>query len=96
MTTISEPDLLGTIQVWDQAAWCLAALALAARDDFPPELSAAAGELLAATGLTAAPGGPLRGLGTSTPRRSPARRRPRCTRLPRWSAAATSAGTPKR
>jgi hypothetical protein len=45
-----------------------AALALATSDDGPPELTAAAGELLAAIGLTGAPGGPLRGLGTSTPR----------------------------
>lgn len=67
MTTIAEPDLLATIQTWDQAAWSLAALALATRDDSPPELRAAAGELLAVAGLTGAPGGPLRGLGTSTP-----------------------------
>lgn len=67
MTTIAEPDLLATIQTWDQAAWSLAALALATRDDSPPELRAAAGEVLAVAGLTGAPGGPLRGLGTSTP-----------------------------
>jgi predicted O-methyltransferase YrrM len=67
MTTIAEPDLLATIQTWDQAAWSLAALALATRDDSPPELRTAAGELLAVAGLTGAPGGPLRGLGTSTP-----------------------------
>jgi methyltransferase family protein len=67
MTTIAEPELLATIQTWDQAAWSLAALALATRDDSPPELRAAAGELLAVAGLTGAPGEPLRGLGTSTP-----------------------------
>ena len=67
MTTIAEPDLLATIQTWDQAAWSLAALALATRDDSPPELRVAAGELLAVAGLTGAPGEPLRGLGTSTP-----------------------------
>jgi predicted RNA methylase len=67
MTTIAEQDLQATIQAWDQAAWSLAALALAARDDSPPELTAAAAELLAVAGLTGAPGGPLRGLGTSTP-----------------------------
>jgi predicted O-methyltransferase YrrM len=67
MTTIAEPDLLATIQTWDQAAWSLAALALATRDDSPPELRTAAGELLAVAGLTGAPGEPLRGLGTSTP-----------------------------
>jgi len=39
-----------------------------ARAGGPPELTAAAGELLAATGLTAGPRGPLRELGTSTPR----------------------------
>jgi SAM-dependent methyltransferase len=64
---IAGPDLQATIQAWDQAAWSLAALALATRDDSPPELAAAAGELLAVTGLTGAPGGPLRGLGTATP-----------------------------
>jgi SAM-dependent methyltransferase len=68
VTTIAEPDLQATIQAWDEAAWSLAALALATSDDGPPELMAAAGELLAAIGLTGAPGGPLRGLGTSTPR----------------------------
>src|SRR6266568_376449 len=68
MTNIAAPDLQATIQAWDQAAWSLAALALAARDDGPPELTAAAGELLAATGLTAEPRGPLREHGTSTPR----------------------------
>jgi hypothetical protein len=67
MTDIAERDLQATIQAWDQAAWSLAALALAARDDGPPELTAAARELLAATGLTGAPGGPLTGLGTSAP-----------------------------
>ena len=67
MTTIAGPDLQATIQAWDEAAWSLAALALVASDDSPPELRAAAGSLMAATGLTGAPGGPLRGLGTSTP-----------------------------
>jgi predicted O-methyltransferase YrrM len=68
MTDIVERDLQATIQAWDQAAWSLAALALTARDDGPLELTAAARELLAATGLTGAPGGPLPGLGTSAPR----------------------------
>jgi predicted O-methyltransferase YrrM len=67
MTDIAERDLQATIQAWDQAAWSLAALALAARDDGPPELTAAARELLAATGLTGAPGGPLAELGTAAP-----------------------------
>jgi SAM-dependent methyltransferase len=51
-TNISERDLQTTVQAWDQAAWSLAALALAARDDCPPELTAAAWDLLAVTGLT--------------------------------------------
>ena len=67
MTNILERDLQATIQAWDQAAWSLAALALAARDDGPPGLTAAAWDLLAATGLTGAPGRPLLGLGTPAP-----------------------------
>jgi predicted O-methyltransferase YrrM len=67
MTDIAQQDLQTTIQAWDQDAWSLAALALAARGDGPPELTAAAWELLAATGLTATPGTPLPGLGTSAP-----------------------------
>lgn len=67
MTDIAERDLQVTIQAWDQAAWSLAALALAARDDGPPGLTAAAQQLLAAAGLTAAPGAPLTGFGTATP-----------------------------
>ncbi len=66
MTTIAGPDLQATIQAWDRAAWSLAALALAARGDGPPGLTAAASEVLAATGLSSAAGQPLRGLGTST------------------------------
>src|SRR5260370_32055004 len=68
MTAIAQPDLQATIQAWDEAAWSLAALALAASGDGPPELTTAAGGLLAASGLTHAPGGTVRGLGTSTPR----------------------------
>ena len=67
MADIAEQDLQATIHAWDQAAWSLAALALAAQGDGPPELTAAARELLAAAGLTAAPGPPLPGLGTATP-----------------------------
>ena len=67
MTNIVEQDPQAFIQTWDQAAWSLAALALAARDDGPPELTAAARDLLAATGLTGARGRPLPGPGTSTP-----------------------------
>lgn len=62
----AERDLQATIQAWDQAAWSLAALAILARGDCTPELTAAAQELAAATGLTAAPGMPLRGLGTAS------------------------------
>jgi len=68
MTNITEPDLQATIQSWDEAAWSLAALALAARGDGPPELTAAARALLAATGLTGTTGQPLPGPGTSTAR----------------------------
>ena len=67
MADIAEQDLQATIRAWDQAAWSLAALALTAQGDGPPELTAAARELLAAAGLIAAPGTPLPGLGTATP-----------------------------
>jgi SAM-dependent methyltransferase len=67
MADIAEQGLQATIRAWDQAAWSLAALALAAKGDGPPELTAAAWELLAAAGLTAAPGTPLPALGTATP-----------------------------
>ena len=66
MADIAEQDLQATIQAWEQAAWSLAALALTAQGDGPPELTAAAKELLAA-GLATAPGTPLPGLGTATP-----------------------------
>ena len=68
MTDITGPDLAAAIQAWDQAAWSLAALALVARDDGPPELTGAAQELLAAAGLIQAPGKPLRARGASTHR----------------------------
>jgi SAM-dependent methyltransferase len=67
MADIGEQDLQATVRAWDQAAWSLAALALTAQGDGPPELTAAAKELLAAAGLTTAPGTPLPGLGTATP-----------------------------
>jgi SAM-dependent methyltransferase len=67
MTTIAESDLQATIQAWDEAAWSLAALTLAAHGDGPPELTAAAWELLAAAGITGAPTGPLTGLGAAGP-----------------------------
>jgi len=66
MTTSVQQDVQATIQAWDTAAWSLAALALAAREDCPPELAVAARELLAAAGLTGA-SGPLPGPGTSGP-----------------------------
>ncbi|HEV2252320.1 MAG TPA: class I SAM-dependent methyltransferase [Streptosporangiaceae bacterium] len=67
MTTIAAEDLQATIQAWDEAAWSLAALALAARGDGPPELTAAARQVLAAAGLTGGPGEPLPGLGPPDP-----------------------------
>ena len=67
MTTTAQQDLQTTIQAWDQSAWNLAALALAAKGDGPPELTAAAQELLTVAGVAAAPGVPLPGLGTSSP-----------------------------
>ena len=67
MTDIAQQDLQATIQAWDQGAWSLAALALAAQGDGPPELTAAARELLDAAGLTATQGTPLAGLGTAAP-----------------------------
>lgn len=67
MTATAQQDLQITIQAWDQGAWNLAALALAVNGDGPPEMTAAAREVLAAAGLTAAPGMPLPGLGTSSP-----------------------------
>jgi predicted O-methyltransferase YrrM len=67
MTIIAAEDLQATIQAWDEAAWSLAALALAARGDGPPELTAAARQVLAAAGLTGGPGEPLPGLGAPDP-----------------------------
>jgi predicted RNA methylase len=67
MTATAQQDLQITIQAWDQGAWNLAALALAVKGDGPPEMTAAAREVLAAGGLTAAPGMPLPGLDTSSP-----------------------------
>jgi SAM-dependent methyltransferase len=59
MTSTAEQGLQAAIQAWDEAAWSLAALALTAAGDGPRELAAAAGELVAANGLTAAPGDSL-------------------------------------
>jgi 2-polyprenyl-3-methyl-5-hydroxy-6-metoxy-1,4-benzoquinol methylase len=60
------PDLLAAIATWDQAAWSLAALALVAAGDGPPEVTAAAQQLLGACGITATPGQPVAGGDTST------------------------------
>lgn len=64
MTTLRSPagapsvaiDLLAPIAAWDQAAWSLAALALVAADNGPPDITAAAQQLLSACGIKAAPG----------------------------------------
>jgi 2-polyprenyl-3-methyl-5-hydroxy-6-metoxy-1,4-benzoquinol methylase len=61
----SAPDLLAAIAAWDQAAWDLAALALVAAGDGPPEITAAAQELLSVTGITVAPGQPVPGADTA-------------------------------
>ena len=56
------PDLLATISAWDQAAWSLAALALVAAGDGPPDRTEAAQQLLKCHGITAAPRQPVTGL----------------------------------
>ena len=50
------PDLLAAVAAWDQAAWNLAALALAAAGDGPPDVAAAAQQLLGVCGITVVPG----------------------------------------
>ena len=95
MADIAEPDLQATIQAWDQAAWSLAALALTAQGDGPPELTAAARELLAAAGLTAEPGTPCPDSAPRHPARSPARAQPPCTKPRPWLVAAVMSGAPK-
>jgi Methyltransferase domain len=60
--------LLATISAWDQAAWSLAALAFVAAGDRPPDVTAAAQQLLKHCGITAAPGQPVPGLDGWTPR----------------------------
>lgn len=67
MTSSATRSLAVTMQEWDEGAWSLAALALATGGNSTPELTAAAHELLVATGLTGAPGEPLRDFGTATP-----------------------------
>ena len=60
------PDLLAAIAAWDQAAWSLAALALVAAGDGPPDITAVAQQLLSVCGITAAPGQPVPGGDTTT------------------------------
>jgi predicted O-methyltransferase YrrM len=60
-TPSAAPDLQAAIAAWDQAVWSLAALALVAAGDGPPDLTAAAQQLLSICGITAAPGQPLPG-----------------------------------
>ena len=62
----SAPDLLAAIAAWDQAAWSLAALALVAAGDGPPEMTAAAQQLLSVSGITVAPGQPVPGADAAT------------------------------
>lgn len=62
MTITQTRDLAAAVQQWDEAAWSLAAVALAARDDSGPELTAAARQLLAAAGVISDPAAPLAGL----------------------------------
>jgi len=61
-------DMLTTISAWDQAAWSLAALALVAAGDGPPDITEAAQQLLKSCGVTAAPGQPVPGLDSSAAR----------------------------
>lgn len=67
-TTGVAPDPLAAMAAWDQAAWSLAALALVARGDGPPGITAAAVQLLSACGITAPPGQPAPGGDSATAR----------------------------
>jgi len=60
------PDLLAAIAAWDQAAWSLAALALVAAGNGPPDITAEARQLLSVCGITAAPGQLVPGGDTTT------------------------------
>jgi SAM-dependent methyltransferase len=62
------PELMAAIAAWDQAAWSLAALALVAAGDGPPDMTAEAQRLLSADGITAAPGRPAPGGDAATAR----------------------------
>ena len=61
-----SPDLMQTLDAWDTAAWCLAALALATTGREETPLTLAAGQVLAAVGLVDEPGRPPRGVDPST------------------------------
>lgn len=58
--------VLAAMAAWDQGAWRLAALALVAGGSGPPEVTAAAQQLLSASGITAAPGQPVPGADSAT------------------------------
>lgn len=70
MTTLRSPasangvatDLLAAIAAWDQAAWCLAALARVAAGGGSPDITTAARQLLSACGIAGAPGQPVPGV----------------------------------
>ena len=74
MTTLRSPDsapgvatdLLAAIAAWDQAAWNLAALACAAADDGPSDITAAARRLLGTCGIAGTPGQPVPGVDAAT------------------------------
>jgi hypothetical protein len=62
-----SPELMAAIKAWDEAAWCLGALALVAGGQGSSGITAAAQQLLLAAGITAVPGQPLRGFEVATP-----------------------------
>lgn len=64
----AAPDLLAAIAAWDQAAWNLAALAVVAAGDGPPEITAAAQQLLSVCGVTVPAVQPLPGGDTAAAR----------------------------
>ena len=80
-------DLLAAIAAWDQAAWSLAALALVAAGNGPPDITAAAQQLLSVSGLTAAPGQPVPGGDTATARQTASQ-----AAAPLYQAAALASG----
>jgi SAM-dependent methyltransferase len=54
------------LDTWDTAAWCLAALSLATTGSQETPLTVAAGQVLAAVGLSEGPGRALRGVDAAT------------------------------